>query len=77
MATQTVERQVELAEQETVPEPKNGIQGWKSRKIVAFNNWRHQDFFDTIFSDWFFENNVRGGKCYSSLVEGDDQRHPN
>ncbi len=77
MATETIEPQVELTKQGPAPEPKNGILGWKSRTIVALNHWRHLDLFDIIFNDWFFENDGRGGKGHSPLVEGDGQRHLN
>ena len=104
MATQTIERQPELTEQEVnrrvfspqtefvtpflepfslsdmewveeqeamaapaemvtylpVPEPKNGILGRIARTMVAFSDWRHQDLFDCIFSDFFFEKSDRG-----------------
>ena len=76
MATQTIERLSELTEQEVnqrvlssqtkfttpflEPEPKNGILGKIARTMVAFNDWRHQDLFDIIFSDFFFENYGRG-----------------
>ena len=43
-----------------VPEPKNGILGRIARTMVAFNDWRHQDLFDYIFNDFFFENYGRG-----------------
>ena len=73
MVTQMIERQFELMEQEPVPELKNGILGRIARTMVAFNDWRHQDLFDIIFNDWFFENYGRGGNGHSPLVEGDGQ----
>ena len=74
MATQTIERQPEEQEMNqrvlspqtkfTTPnlehEPKNGIMGRIARTMVAFNDWRHQDLFDYIFNDFFFENYGRG-----------------
>ena len=67
MATQTIERSPVLTEREVKfttpylkPEPKNGILGRIARTKAAFNDWRHQDLFDIIFSDFFFENTGRG-----------------
>jgi len=112
MATQTIERQPELTEQEVnrrvlspqtkftapylepfsladmegveeqedmaapaemvtylpVPEPKNGILGRIARTMVAFNDWRHQDLFDCIFNDFFFENYSR---AFDAASRGD------
>ncbi len=76
MTTRTIERPPELTEQEVnqrvlspqtklttpylEPEPENGILGRVGRTMVAFNEWRHQDLFDIIFNDFFFENYGRG-----------------
>ena len=42
-----------------VPDPKNRTQSRIARTIAAFNEWRHQDIFDIIFNDFFFEDGSR------------------
>ena len=42
-----------------VPDPKNWTQSRIARTIAAFNEWRHQDIFDIIFNDFFFEDRSR------------------
>ncbi len=73
MTTQTIGRPTKFTEQESSqrspspqtkltsePEYKTRVPGRIARTLMAFNQWRHQDLFDIIFNDFFFENSGRG-----------------